>query len=228
MVQYFQDTLETHIHSCFSWKRVRRKSNSKPWILDARRARMKRRKAVFWIEGRSELWKKLDIGIKKTIKFKKKQYEEKMTTKLEQTGRSNQWYSIYRFLSSDEMPKRWEITELRPDQKPRDLADDLALHFSKITNASKSLSDSDIPSSNNGSGMIPQLQEDFVEKLLVGYKKCSSRVEGDIPKDLVNPNAKKLAEALTLIYNKCMLWKAWPSKWKIETVVPSHITWKHG
>ena len=31
---------------------------------------------------------------------------------------------------------------------------------------------------------------------------------------------KKLAEALTLIYNKCLISKAWPRKWKVETVVP--------
>ena len=42
---------------------------------------MKRRKAVFWQEGRSETWKRLDKGIKRTIAFRKKQYEEKMTKK---------------------------------------------------------------------------------------------------------------------------------------------------
>ena len=75
---------------------MRRRSNSKPWISDALRNRIKGRKAVFWREGRSELWKRLDKGIKKTIAYRKRMYEEKMLLKLEQTGRSNQWYTIYK------------------------------------------------------------------------------------------------------------------------------------
>lgn len=112
MVSMFHERLDFFVKSCFSWKRVRRKNTDKPWISDALR---KRRKAVFWLEGRSELWKRLDKAIKKTITFRKKQYKEKMTTKLEQCGNKNQWYSIYKFLASDEMPQRWSINELRPN-----------------------------------------------------------------------------------------------------------------
>lgn len=43
---------------------------------------------------------------------------------------------------------------------------------------------------------IPQLQEGYIEKLLVSYKKCNSHVEGDIPKDLINPNEKKTSRGL--------------------------------
>ena len=78
----------------------------------------------------------------------------------------------------------------------------------------------DIPKSNIGNSLIPQMCTTQVEKLLVSYKKCNSRVEGDIPKELINTNAKKLAQALTPIYNACLLKKTWPKAWKIETVVP--------
>ena len=118
------------------------------------------------------------------------------------------------------MPRRWDITELKPGEEPRTLANELAVHFSTITNIGKPLTEGDIPRSNNGSGMIPQMEEDQIEKMLRAYKKTNSRVEGDIPKDLVNPNAKKLAEVLTPIYNACFLYKTWPKAWKIETIVP--------
>ena len=52
------------------------------------------------------------------------------------------------------------------------------------------------------------------------YKKCNSRVTGDIPKELVNPCSYKLAEALTLIYNASFLNRSWPRRWKTETVIP--------
>ena len=139
MTEIFHRRLDELVDSCFCWKRVRRKSTNKPWISDALRARIKRRKAVFGEEGRSELFKLSDKGIKKTIKFRKKKYEENMTAKLEQTGKTNQWYNIYKFLASDDKPDRWEITQLEPDEEPRSLANKLAKHFSQITNMAPAL-----------------------------------------------------------------------------------------
>ena len=220
MTEIFHETLSDLVDSCFCWKRVRRKSTDKPWISDALRHRMKIRLAVFRNEGRSELWKRLDKGIKETIKFRKRKYEEDMSAKLASTGKSNQWYNIYRNLISDDMPRRWHITELNPGQEPKSLANDLAQHFSRITNTGKPLSQADIPRSTKGPGLIPQMQESQVEKILREFKKCNSRVTGDIPKQLINPCSKKLSEALTLIYNASFLNKAWPDRWKEETIIP--------
>ena len=143
-----------------------------------------------------------------------------MTQKLESTGRSGQWYSIYKFLSSDEMPSRWNITELKPNQSPKDLSNELAKHFVQITNMTPPLKPEEIPNSITGPGLIPQLDEKGVENYIKKFKKCSSRVNGDIPKELVNPCATSLAKALTPIYNACMLTKRWPDFWKVETTVP--------
>ena len=155
MTDEFHKILDAHLHSCFRWRRVQRKSNDKPWISDALRFRIKRRKAVFWEEGRSNTWKRLDKAIKKTIAFRKRMYEEKMTERLESCGRGGQWYSIYNFLDSDDIPDRWNISELEPNQSPLQLSNSLAKHFVQITNQAKSLSQSDIPKSGKGPGLIP-------------------------------------------------------------------------
>ena len=218
MVELFHNKLEHFIDSCFVWKRVRRKSTDKPWISDALRARMKRRKAIFWNEGRSELWKKVDRGIKLTIAYRKRKYEENMTARLESSGKTNQWYSIYKFLASDDMPDRWNITELRPNQSAKQLANELSEHFSKITNMSGPLTD--IPKSSTSSGLIPQLDNKITERLIIKAKKSNSRVTGDFPRDLVNPCSKSLAIALTPIFNACLINKEWPDRWKIETIIP--------
>ena len=84
-----------------------------------------------------------------------------------------QWYSIYKFLASDDMPRRWDILELKPGQKPERLADDLAAHFSKITNMSPPLKAEDIPKLDAGNGLIPQMCVAKIEKLLLSYKKCN-------------------------------------------------------
>ena len=81
------------------------------------------------------------------------------------------------------------------------------------------LKQSEIPSSNTGRGLIPQLDLKQTEKIILKTKKCNSRVEGDIPKDFINPCVKSLAIALTPIYNACLLNKEWPDLWKIETVI---------
>ena len=219
MVEIFHKTLEDLVDSCFAWKKVRRKSNNKPWMTDAILARIDDRKRVFQKQGRSELFNRLNKGIQKTIKVRKKKYEEQITKKLEETGKNNQWYNIYKYLASDEMPERWEVTQLKPDENPLDLANELAVHFSKITNASAKLANA-VPSSCTGPGLIPQIDQKNLTDMLRSSKKCNSRVNGDIPKDLINPSAEKLAEALTPIYNACLLNTTWPIAWKVETTIP--------
>ena len=54
-----------------------------------------------------------------------------MTEKLEAAGKTGQWFSIYKCISSDEMPERWNVTELSPDDSPVILANKLVDHFSK-------------------------------------------------------------------------------------------------
>ena len=127
MAEHFQNRLNSHVLSCFSWKRVRRKTTDKPWISDAVRCRIRRRKAVFRLQGRSEVWKRLDKEIKRMIAFRKRIYEKKMADKLEAAGKTGQWYSIYKYLSSDEMPDRWKITELCPDDSPTLLSNKLVM-----------------------------------------------------------------------------------------------------
>ena len=134
MAYEFQARLHKILMSCFSWKRVRRKTTDKPWISDALHCRIKRRKAVFRLQGRSEVWKRLDKGIRQTITFRKRMYETKMSEKLEQAGKTGQWFSIYKYIASDEMPERWNVTELCPEDSPIDLANKLAERFSQITN----------------------------------------------------------------------------------------------
>ena len=179
---------------------------------------MKRRKAIFWNEGRSELWKRVDKGIKQAITFRRRKYEENMTARLER--KTNQWHSIYKFLASDDMPSRWNITERRPNQSAKQLADELAHHFAEITNMSGPLTESDIPKSLSGNGLVPHLDVKITESLIRKAKKSNSRVNGDIPRDLVNPCAKSLAVALTPIFNACLLNKKWPARWKVETIIP--------
>ena len=72
---------------------------------------MKRRKAIFRREGRSDHWKRLDRSIKKTLDYRRRKYNEEQKEKLEEIGKSSRWYSISKYLGSDEVPRKWNITD---------------------------------------------------------------------------------------------------------------------
>ena len=155
-----------------------------------------------------------------------------MTKKLEESGRTGQWYSIYKFLSSDDLPTRWNVTKLEPNQTAKKLADNLlASHFVQITDSNRPLHEFDIPILLTGPGLIPQLGTKGIEDFIKKFRKCVSRVSGDIPRELVNPCATYLTKALTPIYNACLLTKSWPNIWKVETIVPipkNNLPWWNG
>ena len=172
MVLKFQEILESIVSSCFSWKRVRRKSNDSPWLTDGLRVQIKKRLAIFKSEGRSIRWKRLDICIKNTIETRKGAYFQKETDMLREAGRQASWYSILTKVMDNEAPKLWLIADLEPDKAPITLAEDLAAHFTYITNQATALKDSNIPGSIVPDVLLPQLTEDGVAKRLKEYKKA--------------------------------------------------------
>ena len=172
MTTEFHRLLDRMILSCFEWKRTRRKSSDKPWISDDVRKRIKQRAAVFRETGRSKKWKRLDRAIKRTISYRKTRYNVIQKTRLEQSGSTGQWWSIAKFLRSDENPRPWTVTDWSPDKPPIDLANELAEHFSSITNEKTALVDSDIPTSNVGDGLVRLVTEGQVANRLKKIKKA--------------------------------------------------------
>ena len=119
----------------------------------------------------------------------------------------------------DDAPQLWTIADLEPNKQPKDLAEELANHFTSITNEARKLVESDIPRSIVPSVLIPQLLESNVAKRLREYKKPNSTVPGDIPKSLISPVIEELAKPLTRIYNTCLAHTKWPKLWKREEVM---------
>ena len=154
MAVEFHQLLDSMILECFQWKRIRRKSSDKPWISDNLITQIRQRKAVFRDCGRSKKWKRLDRTIKKKIAYRKLRYNLTLTqkTRLEEAGNTGPWWSIAKFLKSDENPRPWTVVDLCPDLPPLQLANDLAGHFSTITNEKSPLVQGDIPESVVGQG----------------------------------------------------------------------------
>ena len=113
----------------------------------------------------------MDRSIKKTINYRKARYNSDQKTRLEDCGKTSQWYNIAIFLSSDETPERWSVPDLKPGQKPEELAKDLSEHFLSITNTNRKLISSDIPVStsmgDNFTRLVTELQ---VESKIKSFK----------------------------------------------------------
>ena len=154
---------------------MRRKSNAKPWISEAIRQKIKRRKAIFRGCGRNEAWKRLDKAIKKSINFRKDHYNKIQKEKLENLGRSSRWFGVAKYLMSDEVEKKWEVTDLRPDQCPKELANELADHFVSITNENSPLSQSDYPTSTREENFTRLVTVEQVALKLKKFKVPKSR-----------------------------------------------------
>ena len=71
-----------------------------------------------------------------------------------------------------------------------------------------------------GQGYVRLLEIKQVAGRLKRFKKPNSRVEGDLPKQVVGQAASALAVPLTMIYNHSFVNRSWPDIWKLETVVP--------
>ena len=61
---------------------------------------------------------------------------ERETEKLKAAGRTASWYSISSKVMDKDAPAFWSIADLEPNKQPGVLAEELAIHFTSITNLS--------------------------------------------------------------------------------------------
>ena len=142
-------------------------------------------------------WKRLDTSIKKLILIRKAEFFNRETEKLKAAGRTASSYSILTKVMDEDAPALWSIADLEPNKQPGVLAEELAVHFTNITNEARKLEDHEIPDSIVPNILIQQLLEENVAKRIREYKKPNSTVPGDIPKSLI---ADVVDELLSLIH----------------------------
>ena len=153
------------------------------------------------------------------LELRKKSYFEKESERIKKAGRNGSWYSLLARMVDDDAPKLWSLADLEPDKAPEKIAEDLAEHFTSITNQSLPLLPSQIPVYKVPNILVPQVVQSHVAKRIRDYKKPNSSVPGDIPKSLINNLADKLAIPLTYIFNNCLAHTRWPKAWKREVVL---------
>ena len=216
----FQLVLDEGMDLFFPLKVVRRKENDKPWIDNESRKRIAKKKAVYKAEGKSGRFKAIELSLAKYLEKRRQRYLNKQRGEIASPDKIKKIFKTVSAYKTAEKPKAFDIRELRPGVKDKELANEVAGYFNRISDEFSPLDPFEIPSTYNR--QLPLLGELEVEKKLLECKKPRSMVEGDIFPKLVSLCARSLSVPLASIFNTITETMVWPIAWKREivTIIP--------
>ena len=156
----------------------------------------------------------------KYIEKRRVRFLEKQRGAIASPEKTRNFFKTIKAYKSAEKPKSFDIRELRPGVPDKELADEVAQYFNRISDEFSPLDPFDIPRTYDR--QLPLLTSAEVEKRLGECKKPASMVDGDIFPRLVAPCSRVLAIPLTDIFNTITITMVWPMAWKckIVTVIP--------
>lgn len=211
-----QRILDDLMDEFFPWKTVRKKEDDLPWLNDTARKKIKKKKAVYKDEGKSDRWEAIRLDLETYLERRREKYLENQRSQiLGPLARAN-FHKNVRNYKSFEKPKEFNIRELRPDSNDQEIADEAAEYFNRISKEFSPLMPSDIPKTYERP--LPFLTCEMVQRRLESCKKPNSMVRGDIFPKLVKPCSEYLSVPLSYIYNEIMHSFVWPIEWKREYV----------
>ena len=129
---------------------------------------------------------------------------------------STQFYKNVKSFKNAEKPREFDVRDLRPGKQDKEVADEVAQYFNRISCEFRPLETCEIPFTYHRD--LPRLSTAEVEKMITGAKKTKSMVRGDIYPRLVNDVAATIAVPLSDIYNSVIDSFIWPVSWKREYV----------
>ena len=219
-VGLFHSILEDLVERHFPLRTVRRKDGDLPWFDYRARKMVKKKAAIYRSEGASGRWSALRDKLETYLEARRVNYLEKQREKFTGPGASANFYRNVKAFGTAEKPKAFDVRSLCPGLSDKEVADEIADYFNKISREFSPLMPDQVPATYHR--QLDLLTVDKVEKMLRSAKKPRSTVRGDIPPPLVNPAAPYLRTPVTDIFNAIILSNVWPIAWKREyvTVIP--------
>ena len=214
--QIFQAILDDLMDRFFPKKTVRRRSSDLPWFNNVARKKVKKKRAVFRAEGRSERWKALRDDLDSYMSARKEIFLQKQRDKLAGPDAMKHFFKNVKSYKAFDKPKSFNVRDLRPNKKDADVADEVAAFFNEISGEFDPLQPSQVPSTYHRD--LPRLSPSMVEDRLKKSKKTSSMVNGDLFPALINKCADSISTPLADIYNCILDTYVWPIAWKREFV----------
>ena len=216
----FQYILDEGMDYFFPLKTVRRKSNDLPWFNEVARKKVRKKKAVYKAEGRSARWKAVKADLDRYLSRRKQKYLGKQRGRISDPKRCKMFFKNVKAFDSPEKPETFDIRSLKPGCSDREVAEEAATYFNRISDEFEPLDPFQIPKTYDR--QLPMLSATEVENKLRTCKKPSSMVDGDLFPALIKPCAASLSLPLQNIFNTITTTSVWPISWKREivTIIP--------
>ena len=212
----FQSILDDMMNRHFPWKTVKKKSSDLPWFNQTAKKKVRKKKAVFRDEGKSDRWKALAADLEEYLSKRREVFLQKQRNNLTGPDANRQFFKNVSSYKSFDKPRSFSVRDLRPGKEDGEVAEEVAEYFNKISGEFQPLEPDQIPSTYDRD--IPLLTPADVETRLKKCKKPNSMVVGDLFPKLVSPCSPFLAIPLANIYNCILTTYVWPKEWKGEYV----------
>ena len=109
------------------------RSTDKPWITDNIKRKIRRRKRIYKKNDKTEKWHEVRRDIQAEIKEKRLAYYRNESEKIKSMKGSYIPFKVLHHITDPEKPKNWSIKSLNPNMSDKELAEDVASYFIKIT-----------------------------------------------------------------------------------------------
>ena len=123
--------IELGMEKCFERKTSMRKTSEPSWISKELRSLIRRRRAVFKREGRSNNWWRLKKKTIEIVKARRTKYNEEKKSKVLGADQNNFYKCVNSFLNHAEC---WDVRALFPKKEDCEVAEELAEFFNRISN----------------------------------------------------------------------------------------------
>ena len=149
------------------WKTCKKRSTDDPWINDPIRKVVDKRRAVYRNRGRDcKDWLELKDKSEDMIWNAKKKWCEEETEKLMDPGSNRLAYAALSDLGTAERSgKRWQVMDTRPGKDEIEVAEELADHYSQISQEYPPLNAQKIPKTYDRE-ITPPTELEVIERLI--------------------------------------------------------------
>ena len=216
----YQTIIDNLMDEFFPLKKSRRREGDLPWLDDRAKKKIKKKKAIYRDEGKSDRWIKAQDNLDRYLALRQENFLENQRGKFFSPNASKNFHKNVKNFKTAEKPKQFNVADIHPDKTEQEVAEMAATFFNEISKEFQPLSEEDIPTSHER--IIDPLTVEQVADRRRAQKKPGSMVEGDMFPKLLNSVANYIAVPITSIFNELLETDVWPACWKVEyvTLIP--------
>ena len=128
----YEKIIKKGIADCFEEKKTRKKTSEPPWISKGMRDNIRRRRAVFRREGRSEEWWRIKLQTRAAIQRSRGNYNREKKERIIGEHKLGFFKAVTAFLGEGaEGP--WNVSSMFPGMGDQGIAEEAAAFFNRIS-----------------------------------------------------------------------------------------------